>query len=403
MDSGLNDQVGPGQALPRFFQALIEAGALDETQTEPFVTGDVSTGVGMLTALARLNMIRPEVDEVEATRARSWSPSWIPIGAEGGLDADKYIVSENNKEVFDTLNERLSHPPGPVGELYCVRSESGIGKTHLLSSLYRNTPQTSRLVNVMDLDVEMELAVRRRERAEFFGWLLKAEVLLLDDIQSASENLPLQKALRYIISTNQNRNGIVVVTIHQRFGEEGFDAELLSLMDSGTHYQLELPDEFGRLSALRTHFGSMDIPDDAAQYLAANVNESMRQLMNAASQLINLSRQTATPITRDMARAVLPLPQDLLHKTSVMANTSMMLSDVGLDQDTGDRAHFFREILSNAENEDEQALALQIALGQRLRELKEQDNTEASVMKMEKTLSLLRDGKLEEAIRCIGS
>ena len=403
MDGFVDNQRGSDPILPRFFRALIDAGALTETDSERFITGDVSTGVGMLTALARLGMIQSSESDGTLPKKSNWKPSWISITRNAAMSGEKYIVSNNNRTLFDTIKNRLTGEPGRMGEIYLVTGGSGMGKSHMLAALSENTNRTCRLINVMDFDVELEVAVRKRERAELFGWLLDAEVLLLDDIHCSRENNNLQNALRHIITAQQSQKGIVVVTSRKWSGDPvELDQDLWDLIKSGTPFTLALPNESERREILRVHFGE-SIPPDALQYLARNVSESMRQLMNAANQLVNLSRQTETTITKDMARAVLPLPQDLLHRTSKPPTATTMLSDVGFENANGDRAHFFREILSSAENEEEQTLALQIAIGQRLRELKEQENTEASVAKMEKALSLLRDGKMEEAIKSIAS
>ena len=61
----------------------------------------------------------------------------------------------------------------------------------------------------------------------------------------------------------------------------------------------------------------------------------------------------------------------------------------------------FKEMLEGAESQEEQALALQIALSERLRQLREKGEDEKAIRILEKALDLLREGKVEQAIRCV--
>ena len=389
--------------LSRFIKTLLEIGAMEDGQAEILTSGDLSTGIGMLNALAKMNAIHFN-GEWERTTSTPRRPTWELLENSTSYDANKYVVSSNNKKAYLALEECVSTTDAASGNVCYINGNAGIGKTHLLVSIQSKAKRKCRMLNIMDFELALEQALRRKERAELFNWILESDILLFDDFHYLRGNSALQRAIRYIVVTNQGRNGVIIAVELSQSNENGnIDPELWSIINCGLKYTLELPDMNERLSILNNHFGDAGIPSDAANYLAANVTGDIRRLMGAANQLITLSRQTETPITKDMARAVLPLPSDLKHRTSMPPQADSMLSDVGLNNENSDRARFFREILSNAENEEEQALALQIALGQRLRELKNQDNAEADITKMEIALSLLRDGKLEEAIRCIGT
>ena len=365
---------------------------------------DTSTGIGMLAALAKLNLISADPDGwKEDTTKREWRPAFLNTLSRKQLKPDQYIVSDNNRALFDLLNYKVAKEKTGRGELLVIKGRPGVGKSHLLVALCEASTKSACIVNVGDLEVEIESAMRRRERAELYHWILSFDVVLIDDMQSARDNKFLQKELRRLIVYHVDKGGKVILTgdIYMIDRNE-CEPTLLSLIETGTALTLELPDEPARRKILDVYYQG-DIPADAAEYLSANVNKSVRQLLGAATQLINLSHQTDTTINKDMARAVLPLPSDLRHPTSLPPNAVSMIT-AGEDEtkNVPDRAMFFREILSSAENEEEQALALQIALGQRLRELREQEKSGEDVVKMEMALSLLRDGKLEEAIKCIG-
>ena len=363
---------------------------------------DLTTGIGMLTVLTRLGLIHPPDTRHSDSDGDMWRPAFINRIGRTQHRVDNYIVSDNNRALYDLLKYKVAKENKHRGEIFYVRAQPGIGKSHLLISLEGHAKRRACLINVGDLELELERALRTRERAELYKWILSFDILLLDDLQQARDNNMLQTELRRLIVHQIDRQGIVVAVGNSGVCSPAMLApELGTVLDSGTMLTLSLPDENARRRILDTYFGE-DIPDDAAEYLAMNVSRSVRQLLGATTQLISLSEQTGTPITKDMARAVLPLPSDLQHPTSLIPSAGSMFPENDDANKAPNRADFFREILAAAENEEEQALALQIAIGQRLRELREQEINDETVLKMEMALSLLRDGKLEEAITCIG-
>jgi len=113
-----------------------------------------------------------------------------------------------------------------------------------------------------------------------------------------------------------------------------------------------------------------------------------------------------------MARALVPEPQDLVSRRtppSVAAiphnNPELVAANPAMDEQAEIflKAAQFKQMLSEAETEEEQALALQIALSERLRDIrsgKTSAPTEAETL--EHALTLLRDGQLNEALTIIG-
>jgi len=63
----------------------------------------------------------------------------------------------------------------------------------------------------------------------------------------------------------------------------------------------------------------------------------------------------------------------------------------------------FKDMLAEAENEKEQALALQIALGERIRQIRTEQGDVKEIRKLEQALELLRENRIEEAIRCVST
>jgi hypothetical protein len=60
-------------------------------------------------------------------------------------------------------------------------------------------------------------------------------------------------------------------------------------------------------------------------------------------------------------------------------------------------------MLASAESKEEQSLALQIAVGERLRQLRSENGDPKAIQQLEQSLDLLREGRMEEAIRCVSA
>gem|GEM_PF-4439276 len=117
------------------------------------------------------------------------------------------------------------------------------------------------------------------------------------------------------------------------------------------------------------------------------------------TQLLILNEANAGPLTLDAAREFLA-PQDAPGRAGGIpvpdpgAPTSGYHQEPKLPQTVVSR---FKEMLDEAESEDEQALALQIALGERIRQLRKEEGTEEAVEKLEQALNLLRQGRPTQA------
>lgn len=384
-------------------QSIKDTGFMDADWKDIVEKIDVSTGIGMLAALAKLNLVVSGTN-VSGTRGdgKNWRPSFINTIAKAQHKPEDYVVADNNRALFDLLSIKVAKDKKNRGELFFIKGKPGVGKTHLLTAVAEKATRKACVINVGEMELELERVMKRKERAELYQWILSFDVLLIDDVQHVKDNTFLQKEIRRLIIYHIDRGNKVILTGDtDPSGMKTYESALSSLFEFATVLTLELPDESARRKILDVYYQD-DIPDDAAEYLAANVSKNLRQLLGAAIQLINLHHQTDTPINKDMARAVLPLPSDLRHPTSLLPNAVNLATGKDEKKERSDRAGFFREILSSAENEEEQALALQIALGQRLRELREQEKSGEDVVKMEMALSLLREGQLEEAIKCIG-
>jgi hypothetical protein len=167
------------------------------------------------------------------------------------------------------------------------------------------------------------------------------------------------------------------------------------------------------------------MPDDVVDYLADHITGDVRQIKAAVTQLLTLCQEAQTPLTIGMANAVVPLPEGLSEatKTPELASEDhetagpkistavdvrpsqfeeMLAGVEGKDRDAS-AVQLLKKMLAGAQSKEEQSLALQIAVGERIRQLRNEKRDPNAIKRLEQALDLLREGNMEEAARCLST
>jgi hypothetical protein len=117
--------------------------------------------------------------------------------------------------------------------------------------------------------------------------------------------------------------------------------------------------------------------------------------------------QSHTSVDIARARVVLEeaglfVPDTTPRKEGEVLPPSRRMSGVFTNGDEATaRKMRFKQMLTEAETDDEKRLALEIALGERLREFRVENVTDERRQRFERALNLLRSGNLAEALQFI--
>jgi chromosomal replication initiator protein len=276
--------------------------------------------------------------------------------------------------------------------LYCY-AEVGLGKTHLLSAVAHGAQGRRVLMaNAADVDAELRRATRLGREGELRSWIIEHDLFLLDDVQLCEGNEALQREVFAIINHMMKRRKSVVFSSDVPPTRlTGIEARLTSRLGGGPIVALNNGDRDEREQLLLRFLGDQ-MPPEVVAYLADNVKDNVRRLKGAALQVLSMSQAGKVPADVSMARLVVPLPEDLVPRHRVEPEAASLAGKFA----GGDR---FKEMLASAETEEEQILAFQIALSERVRQLKEQGAGKEVLGKLQQALAALRDGKLGEALR----
>ncbi|MBN1656649.1 MAG: ATP-binding protein [Deltaproteobacteria bacterium] len=285
--------------------------------------------------------------------------------------------------------------------------DTGLGKTHLLSAIANELGDREVLfLNAAYLDNECIEAIAPHENTSFRNWLRSFYALVIDDIQQCPRQKEIENAVAFSIDEMAFLNRPVVVGSDRPLEELSELSDfLLSRLSRGVKAKLEIGDEAERFAIVKGMVGENTVPNTVLHYIAAQIDDSVRRLKSTVTQLIAIHNELARPITVNLAQTVIYGEPDRQHRTIASLHPGMS-SEIDLDSSKpsleSDVAELFKKMLVDAETEEEQALALQIAISERVRQLKRDKNAEKEALEnLEHALEMLREGSLEEAIHYI--
>ncbi len=397
-------------AMPEYLRRCVAEGIL-----EPRIAREVEafrrrSGVGVSRALRELGVTG--VTDAPAEGGAGMTPAdglYVPTllltPPDPELTFERYIPCRANsfplevaRIVAEHGGERSAYSP-----LY-IYSDIGLGKTHLLSAVANATVRHACLVNTADLEVEFERAQRLRQRAELRQFLGSHEILLVDDVQLCEGHENLQREL-FALFNQLTRSGraVVISSDVPPTRLSGVEDRLLSRLGSGVIVGLQMADRAERREMLRQFAQGSALDEPVIDYLAEQVTDSVRRLKAVILQLQVTAERTGVAVDLDLARAVAPMPRDLVappQRRGAPAAASPEPPRAAPSPSAGGGGkERFKEMLAGAETEEEQILALQIAVGERLRQLSQDGGDTQVQARLRHSLELLREGQLSEAMQ----
>jgi len=344
-------------------------------------------------------------DRVEL-HSRGYEPALLETVPDPELTFETLVPCKSN--AFAVEVARVVAADGASRTAYnplYIYSDVGLGKTHLLSCIANASPnRRPLLINASDIEFEYERAKRVGRRAELRRWLISAAPLLIDDIQLCEGHEDSQRELFAVVNHMIRNHRSVVITSDvppTRLG--GVESRLLSRLGGGVIVALHIGDKSERMEILRQYVGLHPLPDYVIDFLAEQISDSVRRLKGAATQLLALRERLGVPIELELARSVLSTPVEITKQGNFTLKTPTSSGGVAPIGHGVPQTERFKEMLAEAENEEERSLALQIALGERLRQLNKANGDPKVIEKFERALDLLREGRTEEAIKHIGT
>ncbi len=194
-----------------------------------------------------------------------------------------------------------------------VYGASGVGKTHLVNAIGLRLKELHPAMRVLYVSahlfqVQYTESVRQNKVNDFIAFYQTIDVLIIDDVQEFATMEKTQLAFFHIFNhLHQNGKQIILTSDRPPVALGGMNERLLTRFKWGLLAELERPNQELRCAILRhkiRHDG-LRISEDVINFIAANVDKSVRDLQGVVNSLMAYSVVHDCEIDLSMAERVI--------------------------------------------------------------------------------------------------
>ena len=245
-----------------------------------------------------------------------------PMQAPAPQDLDPHLNPNYNFENFikgvsnefsRTVGETVAKNPATTFNPLFLYGPSGVGKTHLTNAIGTRIkelyPEKRVLyVSAHLLQVQYTDSVRTNNYNCFMKFYQDIDVLIVDDIQEFAGLTKTQNTFFHIFNhLHQNRKQLILTSDRAPSMLQGMEDRMLTRFKWGLVAEMEKPDKELRKNILRNkiHRDGLNIPENVINYIAENVNESVRELEGIINSLLAQSILFKREIDMDLAERII--------------------------------------------------------------------------------------------------
>ncbi len=264
------------------------------------------------------------------------APKSTPIPAAQDLDPrlnpkynfENFIEGLSNK-LSRTAGEAVAQSPAKTSfNPLFVYGPSGVGKTHLVNAIGTRIkelfPEKRVLyVSAHLFQVQYTNSVRENTVNDFINFYQSIDVLIIDDIQEFAALTKTQNTFFHIFNhLHQTGKQLILTSDRSPVMLQGMEDRLLTRFKWGLIAEMERPNVELRKSILRdkVHRDGLKFPEKVIDYIAENVDESVRDLEGIVISLMahstvynrNVDIEMAERVIRKAVRMVESKPLDVV-------------------------------------------------------------------------------------------
>ena len=225
---------------------------------------------------------------------------------------DTFIQGASN-EFSRTVGETVAKNPAKTFNPLFLYGPSGCGKTHLTNAIGTRIkelyPEKRVLyVSAHLLQVQYTDSVRTNNYNSFMKFYQNIDVLIVDDIQEFAGLSKTQNTFFHIFNhLHQNGKQLILTSDRAPVMLQGMEERMLTRFKWGLIAELEKPDMELRKNILRNKIqrDGLNIPDNVINYIAKNVNESVRELEGIINSLLAQSILFKREIDMSLAERII--------------------------------------------------------------------------------------------------
>ncbi|OHB77394.1 MAG: hypothetical protein A2Z34_11675 [Planctomycetes bacterium RBG_16_59_8] len=225
---------------------------------------------------------------------------------------DNLVVGPSNR-LAHAAAKQVSERPGEVYNPLFLHGASGLGKTHLLQAICHELLRRHPHLNVVYISAESFVneyisALQNRTIDAFRNRSRNVDVLLVDDIHFLNDKEGSKQELFHTF------NDLHVVRKQMIFSSDAapkdipnLEERLVSRFQCGFVAGVESPTYEMRLAILhrKAEARKINLPEEVAHYVAANIQSNVRELEGAFNKLTALSSLAHKEIDLDLVREII--------------------------------------------------------------------------------------------------
>ena len=274
---------------------------------------------------------------------------------------ENFILGSSN-EFSRTVGETVAKNPAKTFNPLFLYGPSGVGKTHLTNAIGTRIKELYPEKRVLYLSahlfqVQYTDAVRTNHTNDFFNFYQTIDVLIIDDIQEFAGMTKTQQTFFHIFNhLHQNGKQLILTSDRAPVMLQGMEERMLTRFKWGLVTELEKPDTELRKNILRNniHREGLGIPENVIEYIAENVNESVRELEGIITSLLAQSILFKREIDIDLAQRII--------KKSVRINENKPVTIDTIIEKVCEHFKFEQSVLHSKSRKREVVQARQVAM-----------------------------------------
>lgn len=268
----------------------------DEIQTIHFVVDNTIDNPSNTNAIDCQSFYKESQKSIKWAEKKA-SKQWINPDRKGSVNARysllNFIVGADNQLAFSACEAVTKNPGKSYNPLY-IYGDVGLGKTHLLQATGNEIQKKFRdkKVTYTTADkfiTEYVTAVKKRNVERMRENFRDIDILIIDDVQFLSKKEQTQNELYNIFNILYDGNKQIIIS-WDRVPKELTELEprLRSRFEWGITVDIGRPDFETRLAIIQEKAREKEfmIPQDVAEFIAANVTENVRELEGVLNQMI---------------------------------------------------------------------------------------------------------------------
>ena len=225
---------------------------------------------------------------------------------------ENFIEGYSNKLSRSVAEAVAQKPAGTAFNPLFLHGASGVGKTHLanaigtrIKELYSN--KRVLYVSAHLFQVQYTDSVRNNTTNDFINFYQSIDVLIIDDIQEFVGVTRTQNTFFHIFNhLHQNGKQLILTCDRAPMLLQGMEERLLTRFKWGMVAELERPNIELRKNILKSkiHRDGLNFSEDVIEYIAENVNDSVRDLEGIVIAMMARSTIFNKDIDIDLAKRI---------------------------------------------------------------------------------------------------